>query len=63
MEREEEANEAGEVFGSDGADGAVEAAGGTDRAALSEWASGPSTNWDRTDVAGVFFAAVVWVGG
>ena len=63
MEREEEANEAGEVFGPDGGSGAVEAFGGVDQAALPAGTQGASSDGDREDVAGVFFAAVVWIGG
>ena len=63
MEREEEANEAGEVFGTDGGDGAVESVGRLDQTTLSKGQTWPSTDGDREDAAGVFFAAVVWVGG
>ena len=63
MEREEEANEAGEVFGPDGGAGSLAAIGKVDQAALSEGAEGTSADGNREDVAGVFFAAVVWVGG
>ena len=63
MEREEEANEAGEVFGPDGGDGAMGSIGESDQAALSEGVVWASADGDRTDAAGVFFAAVVWAGG
>ena len=46
MEREEKANDAGEVFGTDGRAGSLEAIGRVDQAALSQGTEGTTTDGD-----------------
>src|ERR1044071_912793 len=62
IRREEKADSSGQVFGRDGAGGAVDAAGGSSAAILPEGRAGPAADRAGADAAALLFAAVVWAG-
>src|SRR3954465_4315888 len=62
IRRQEEADAARQISGGDGRGGAVVAAGGAPGPALSQGRTWPAAGLAGTHAAGLFCAAMVWVG-